>query len=444
MNRVMKCKLINIFMIVGYCTSFFAQEKQRTTFTLTLKQAVAMARENNKTVQISAIEQKASQEDYEDSKRLMLPTFGIGASYQRFSKATLYDHGFKESMLVSRLPSPDGSNLGLDMVFNIYSGGKIRSAIEESSYRNALAEMNYKEQGGSMAFQAAVQYLDLVRLYHHKKLIEDQQKRAEVRLKNITSFYNNQRVTKSDLLRAEITLSNVLLNKVQNDNDIVISSRKLGIMVNVSDAERLYPSDSLLSYSLNEIVFSEVNNDVKNSYQLKKADLYSKIHFTRIKSLQSDYYPSISFISAYGFNYPNYLFFKPIDQMYSAGFVGVKMNYNIASFYQNKNKVEAAKKRLDAVELQKEWIKDNVREDIEALNVRYYEALNKIEVTDKSINQARVNFEIVNTKYLNQLSLLTDLLEADNIYQESRFALINAQISALIIYYKLQFTTGNL
>jgi outer membrane protein len=444
MKQIMNNPLINMLMLIGFSIPFFAQQKQGNQYNLSLKEAVTMARTNNKTVEVSAIEEKASQADYNDAKNAMLPTLGIGGTYQRFSKATLYDHGFNESTQVSRLPSPDGANLGVDLAFNIYSGGKTKSIIEESSYRNALAGINAKDQGGNIALQTAAQYLDLIRLYHFKQLIEDQEKRAQARLKNITSFYKNQRVTKSDLLRAELTLSNVLLNKTQNENDIVIGRKKLGILVNVPDSEQIFPSDTLLNTSLKEVVFSETNNDANNSYQLQKADMNLKIQSTRIKNLQSNYYPSLSFISAYGFNYPNYLFFKPIDQTYSAGFVGVKLNYNISSIYQNKNKVKAAKQRLDAIELQKDWIKDNVQDDIAALNIKYGEALNRIEVTDKSIEQARVNFEIINTKYLNQLSLLTDLLDADNLYQESRYTFVNAQISALIIYYKLQYTTGNL
>lgn len=438
MKRVLQNPLINI-LLLGFSISIFAQEKP-----ISLQEAITMAKENNKTVQVFGLEEKATSDDYNDAKNTILPTLGIGGMYQRFSKATLYDHGLNDATQVSRLPSPDGANLGLDVAFNIYSGGKTKSVIEESSYRNALARINSKDQAGNIGLQTAVQYLDLIRLHHFKALIQDQEKRAQARLKNITSFYKNQRVTKSDLLRAELTLSNVLLNKTQNENDIKIGSRKLAILMNVSDSEVLYPSDTLLANNLKEVILPENKNDASNSYALQKMEMNSKIQSVRIKNLKSNYYPSLSFISAYGFNYPNYLFFKPIDQIYSAGFVGVKFNYNISSIYQNKNKVKAAKHRLDAIELQKDWIKDNIKDDIMALNIKYDEALNRIEVTDKSIEQAKVNFEIINTKYLNQLSLLTDLLDADNLYQESRYTFVNVQISALIIYYKLQYTTGNL
>lgn len=411
---------------------------------ISLKEAVAMAKQNNKTVQISGIEEKAALADYNDAKNSILPTINAGGSYQRFSKLTLYDHGLNDATSISKRPSPNGANLGVDVAFNVFAGGKSKSFIEESSYRNELAAINTKDQIGTIGLQTAAQYLDLVRLYHFQNLIKDQQKRAETRLKNITSFYKNQRVTKSDLLRAELTLSNVLLNKTQNGNDIVIANKRLEVLLNATDSKTFYPSDSLLTKSLNDIILAETKSDAQNSYLFQKIAMNSKIQMARIKSIKSNYYPSLSLVSAYGFNYPNNIFYPPVDQIYSVGFVGARLNYNISSVYHNSNKVKAAKERLSGIELQKSWVKDNVNENIYSLKIKYEEALNRIEVTDKSIEQAKVNFEIINTKYLNQLSLLTDLLDADNLYQESRYTYINAQINALIIYYKLQYTTGNL
>ena len=63
-------------------------------------------------------------------------------------------------------------------------------------------------------------------------------------------------------------------------------------------------------------------------------------------------------------------------------------------------------------------------------------------VIKKSIEQAEANYNIQNIKYANQLTLLTDLLEADNLYQESRLNYIQANIAALSIYYRLLFITG--
>ena len=102
----------------------------------------------------------------------------------------------------------------------------------------------------------------------------------------------------------------------------------------------------------------------------------------------------------------------------------------------------AGKTRLQELNYVQQNIRDNVKQEANGLLIKYQEALNRIKVTEKSIEQASVNYKIVSAKYFNQLALLTDLLDADNLYQESRFNLVQAQTTAQFIYYQLLFTSG--
>ena len=104
--------------------------------------------------------------------------------------------------------------------------------------------------------------------------------------------------------------------------------------------------------------------------------------------------------------------------------------------------MSAGKLRLQELNYLQQNIKDNVKQEANGLLIKYREALNRITVTEKSIEQARVNYRIVSAKYFNQLALLTDLLDADNLFQESRFNLVQAQTSAQFIYYQLLYASG--
>src|SRR5690606_478768 len=190
-----------------------AQEEGAAQHSLSLSEALTMARQNNKSVQVSGLEEKAAAADYRDAKNLIFPTLNAGGTYQRYTRVNLYQHGLNESTVVRRQPGPESAALGVDLAMNLYNGGKTKAVIEENLYRRELARVNSEDQQGAVSLQTAMQYLDLVRLYHFRSLLEDQQKRAETRLRTITSFYENQRATKSDLLRAELALSNVLLSK---------------------------------------------------------------------------------------------------------------------------------------------------------------------------------------------------------------------------------------
>lgn len=431
-----------IFLIVQ--KSAFAQQNSNT-YKLSIDEAVRFAKSQNKWVQAANIEQEASLEDRKDVYTSAFPTINVNSSYQRFSGLTLFNDGLGGTSTGPRKPSPNAASLGIEALYSIYAGGKQLALRKEQTSRLEMAKVNTLEVSGSIGLQTAMQYFDLLKLNELHKFIAEQLKRAETRLSNIHSLYNHQKVTRSDVLRTEVNLSNVQLSLQQNENDITLANRKLTVLLNLPDSVIISPVDSaaMQKPALDQLL-PMVETAGVNSYTLQRAITNIEIQKARLSGLQSGNRPTLSFYAAYGMNYPNYLFFPPVDQAYAIGFAGIKAQYSISSLYHNKSKVAAGKLRVKELEVQQEAYRDNVQTEVTAYFIRYGEALTRISVNERSVQQAQVNYRIVNTKYLNQLALLTDLLDADNLYQESRFNLIKAQTDALGIYYHILYSSGNL
>lgn len=437
--------ILSLTILMLNTTIVTAQERSGNSYKLTLAEAVQFAKSQNKWVQAAGIEETAAGEDRNDAYHAALPTINVSSSYQRFSDLTLFTQGLSHSSTGPRKPTPNSAALGVDASFNIYSGGRQRAFQREQTSRLNLAKLNTRDQSGNIALQTANQYLDLVRLNDLQKFILDQLKRAQTRLSNINSLYKNQKVTKSDVLRAQVTLSNVELSLQQNENDITIANQKLDVLINIPDSVRIAPVDSAgMPKPQVSSLLPLIEGAGVSSYSVQRAAENVEVQRARVRGVRSNNMPNLSFYTAYGLNYPNYLFFPPVNQAYAIGFVGLKAQFSISSLYHNKSKLAASKLRVKELEVQQDAYSDNVRTEIKSYYIKYVEALTRISVNEHSVEQAQVNYRIVNTKYLNQLSLLTDLLDADNLYQESRFNLVKAQTDALAIYYHILYTSGNL
>ncbi|WP_229973175.1 TolC family protein [Pontibacter harenae] len=422
-----------------------AQGISSNQYKLSLSEAIQYAKSQNKWVQAAITAENAAGEDLKDAYNAALPSVNASASYQRFSDLSLFTNGLEQSTTGPRKPTPNAAALGLDALFNIYSGGRQRAMQSEQEARLKLAELNTQDQAGYIALQTAAQYLELVRLNDLHKFIQDQLKRAQTRLGNINSLYRNQKVTRSDVLRAEVMLSNVELTLQQNENDIIIANQKLNVLMNLPDSVSILPTDSAgMPKPETTALLPLLEETGDDSYAIQKSSQNIQVQRARVRSIQSYSMPSLSFYTAYGLNYPNYLFFPPIDQAYTIGFVGLRAQYGISSLYHNKSKIAASQLRVQELQLQQQAVGDNVRTEANAHYIKYIEALNRIMVNERSVAQAQENYRIVSTKYFNQLALLTDLLDADSLYQESRFDLIRAQTDALAIYYRLLYTSGKL
>ena len=75
-------------------------------------------------------------------------------------------------------------------------------------------------------------------------------------------------------------------------------------------------------------------------------------------------------------------------------------------------------------------------------HTQYQEILDKLPVTDKALDLANENYRIVKIKYLNQLVLITEMVDADNALLQAKFNKISTRIDAAMKHYELLHTAG--
>lgn len=138
------------------------------------------------------------------------------------------------------------------------------------------------------------------------------------------------------------------------------------------------------------------------------------------------------------------MFFPPVSNLYRFGAIGINVKVSLANFYKNKEKMAIASEKINIAKLEVEEKEEQIRNDVFRATRLYQEAIEKIEIAKEAIEQAKENYRIVKLKYANQLSLITELIDADNAYLEAQSNLISLQINKQLKYYQLQFILGNL
>lgn len=414
-------------------------------YNLSLNDVIRIARTQNKLVKASKEEERASEFDRRNAQDEILPHIGVSGSYQRFSRVTVFENGLADAHGFRRGPDPNSASLVPEASFLVYGGGRIKRNIEDKELRLQLARVNTNDQAGQTVTDVALLYLQMVSLYRQDSLFAEVVKRSELRVKNIRSLFENERVTRSDLLRAEVDLSTQQLNREQTGNDIEIAKDRLAIRLDLRDAAGIMIVDTSFQLPALAELPGEYTPEATNTpYALQKLATQLQLQENRIGLTRSQYYPTVQLYSAYTLSYPNFNVWPYINDWWAAGFIGVQVKYDISSLYHNKNKVAAVKQEYETLRIRRDYVADNVNEEIRSLNLKYRESLDRIKVARKSIEQAAVNLRILSAKYYNQLALLTDLLDADNLYTESGLRLVRAQADAMSYYYRLLYASGRL
>ena len=92
--------------------------------------------------------------------------------------------------------------------------------------------------------------------------------------------------------------------------------------------------------------------------------------------------------------------------------------------------------------MQSEIIKDEIQDKLYKEHTQYQEILEKFVVVDKALDLASENYRIVKLKYLNQLVLITEMVDADNALLQAKYNKISTRLDAVLKHYELLHTAG--
>ncbi|WP_110010282.1 TolC family protein [Chryseobacterium sp. AG844] len=412
---------------------------------LGLQQAVEIGLKNNKNIQISHLKQEMSVTKEKDLKMEKLPDIEFHTSYNQvtnlfqhqngvFNKATKYDviNGMYDFTLSASIP--------------VYMGGKIKNTERKAAIDTEISALKTHLDERQLKMSIITAFLQIHHLKEQQSLINDKMKEDSVNIRQVKALKANGVVTVNEVLRTSLQLSNHKMSWTELDNDIQIAEHKLKTILSLPENQEMHVntedliSDNAAIPYVDELTETALNKN--ESVEITHKNLSLKELDQKIT--KANYLPKITAGGEYFLKYPNMMFFPPEPYAYRLGMVGVNLTYPIENLYKNKYRMQEARENIDLAKLQIEENEENVRHNVYEAYKKFEETDQKVKIAEEAINQAKKNYRIVKTKYANKLSLITELIDADNAYLEAESNLISVKINRQLKYYQLQYTIGNL
>ncbi|MBP1163680.1 outer membrane protein TolC [Chryseobacterium sp. PvR013] len=412
---------------------------------LGLQQAVEIGLKNNKSIQISHLKQEMSVTKEKDLKMEKLPDIEFHTSYNQvtnlfqhqngvFNKATKYDaiNGMYDFTLSASIP--------------VYMGGKIKNTEKKAAIDTEISALKTHLDERQLKMEIITAFLQIHHLKEQQSLINDKMKEDSVNIKQVKALKANGVVTVNEVLRTSLQLSNHKMSWTELDNDIQIAEHKLKTILSLPENQEMHVntedliSDNAAIPYVDELTETALNKN--ESVEITHKNLSLKELDQKI--IKANYLPKITAGGEYFLKYPNMMFFPPEPYAYRLGMVGVNLTYPIENLYKNKYKMQEGKENIDLAKLQIEENEEKIRHNVYEAYKKFEETDQKVKIAEEAINQAKENYRIVRTKYANKLSLITELIDADNTYLEAESNLISVKINRQLKYYQLQYTIGNL
>jgi len=432
-----------IYSLLMVVTSFAQQSSDFQH--LKISDAMNLALEQNKKLKIQTVKSKIATLNVEEVKDDRLPDVDFHTSYAILSNLNQFENGVTHKSTSYEVPR-EQYDFTLKAEVPIYEGGKLKLEDEQAKVDLEVEGLKTRQEERKVKLEVVTDYLQGLNLQRQQKLIFDKMHEDSAVIRQTEILKKNGAVTYNDVLRTKLQLSKHRMTASELEQEIAILEHKVKILLAIPEEVEMHiNTDSLftatnLMADMNQLVAEAYNSNETIGIAQKNAqssEIAKKI--TKTNSL-----PKITAGGEYGYSYPNFMFFPPEAYLYRFGKVGVNLTMPLSGIFKNKVKVKRANQHIYLAKLQVEDQKDQLRHDVFAAEKRLVEADKKIAIAKEAIEQARENYRIVRLKYTNQLSLITELIDADNANLEAQSEYISLLIDKQLKYYQLDYVLGKL
>ena len=163
-----------------------------------------------------------------------------------------------------------------------------------------------------------------------------------------------------------------------------------------------------------------------------------------MKSAKSAYYPTLAGGFNFYYNNPNQRVFPQQAKFKDTWDAGLTLNWNLSSLYTARAGIKDAKINTQLNEMTTAQLQDGIKTEAFTALKNYQLNIKKIELADKTVQQAKENQRIMKNRFTGEVSVFSDLLDADAQVFQAELNLINAKCDAQVAYYKYLKAIGQL
>ena len=439
-------KTLAAALLILLTTGMNAQQVKR----LTIDDAVDLGMRYNKQLKISKTKIGVSDLKYKEELGLLAPAVSINSSITHNS-TNIPVLAFPGGGPFGPNPSIIGATLhdyylnSLNISQIVFAGLRGWNTLAMNREQIKAAQYDLAADKLTVKNNIITAYYNHYKLIESKKVVDENIKVLQQRLKDIQNQVSVGMALKNDVLQVKLSISNLEQSAAEVQSGIDVSNYNLDVMLGLPDSIKIEIAESGLLSDKGEF---DINGGLKNALlrrpEIKAADTRLNISHKTLKIARGYYAPVISGGFNYYYNNPNQRVFVESHAEFDHSWdIGVKLSWNITNLFTTQFQTSEAKLNIQQAEAQHDQVSDNIKMEVNSNYAAYKLALDKIDLNKESIEQARENQRLTKDQYSNGIKNITDMLNADNLVTVSEINMLNARIDAEIAYAKLLKATAN-
>lgn len=398
------------------------------TLRLTLTDVFTRIENENQTMSMLRTAQEATEEGIKSAKNARYPEINAELNVSYIGDCFLTDRNFSN---YTKAPSPNfGNGFTLEAQQVVYAGGAVNAAVKMAEHEGHMSEAVISKSRQGLRLMAAGEYLDLFRTDNSIKVYKENIALTTKLIEEINARREQGLALAADVTRYELRLEMLKLDLVRLQNTREIMNYRLvnslGLPEGTVISSILGDDEDMRDRSRQN--WQEIAADA--SPEMKVSGIKADMALTRQKLVRSERLPKIAVVAYENFNGPITFEIPPIDKNLNIWYVGLGIRYNFSSLYKSGHKLKQAAIEVRQAEQAKNVTEENLRNDVQKAYADYMQSYVELETSEKSLQLADENYERVRDRYMEQLVLVTDMLDAFNMKLDAELGVsaANAEI----------------
>lgn len=410
---------------------------------LSLDNLFQLVEANSKNLQAEKQGAEAASESVEAAKSQRLPDLNTSLSASYLGNALMvgrhfgYAHG---------LHSPHfGNSFSLEAQQLVYAGGAINAGIEKAQIAQSLTNVNIRQTREDERFVAVSQWLDLFQKDNSLKVVNKNIELTEQLLSQIKDKQSQGLALKNDITRYELQMEQLKLRQTQLINERNICNHQLVNTLGLPQDTKVLTDSTIVTQALGreqEDYWQQMATT--QAPMLERARLQEQLAEKDVKLAKSEQRPKVSVFAADNFNGPITYELPPINKNINVWYVGVGVSYPISSLYKSNHKVKQAKALQQQAVRKTAAAAQQLNNSVQQAHTLYEQSYIELKTQEKSRQLAEQNYGVMRERYLNQLVLVTDMLDASNTLLDAQLKETDAQIAIAFSYFRMKYLAGTL
>ena len=410
---------------------------------MSISQLFEKIEDNNKELRTSKTGVEAANLGIESAKSKRLPDLDASLSFSYIGNALITDRDFSN---VHGLKSPHlGNNFAFQAQQVVYAGGAINAGIKLAELGKLQAEVGVKLTRQQARFIALGQYLDLYKIDNRIRVYEKNIELTRQLIDDIKEKQKQGMALKNDITRYELQMESLKLGLTALHNNRSILNHQLCNTLDIDAGKQIIPDATIAdkNYATDDEAYWQ-SASLVSSPLMEQSNNAIRIAEQKEKIAKSDLLPKVAFVAADNFDGPILFELPPVDKNLNVWYVGVGVKYSLSSLFKSNKRIKQAavetRQAKEAHAVQAEQLNNRVQ----AAYVQYQQTYVELETQKKSVELAQQNYEVMNARYLSQLALVTDMVDASNLKLNAELSEVDARINIVYAYYRMKYVAGEI